>query len=273
MDFLENVDVEFWVIALRILLFVGVLIVGRSLAGLTRKWLIRSLKRTTLTESLNTLLVTVSYYTVLLITVMLALVLLGVPATTVVGIVGLVVVVLAIALQASLGNLAATVNFLLFKPFEVGDIVSTMGVMGVVKEIQIFSTVIATPDLITHVLPNGAIQGAGLANYSKNGHIRVDLTFGISYESDLGKAKDVLTAVLTNHPDVLEDPAPQVFLQKLNDSSVDLAARPFVEIAVYLPFQAVINELVKKAFDEAGIVIPYPQTDVHLIPQNSSNES
>ena len=265
MEILGNVDIKIWVILLRILLFVGVLIVGRSLAGLTRRWLTRSLNKTTLTESLTTLLITVSYYTVLLVTVMIALILLGVPATTVVGIVGLVVIVLAIALQASLGNLAATINFLLFKPFEVGHLVSTMGVMGVVKEIEIFSTVIVSPDRITHVFPNGAIQDAGLANYSKNGTIRVDLTFGISYTSDVDKAKQILSDLLTGHESVLADPAPQIFVQKLNDSSVDLAARPFVEIADYLPFQAVINELVKKAFDEAGIIIPYPQQDVHII--------
>jgi len=270
MDFLENLDIDFWEILLRILLFVVVLIIGRAIAGLTRKWLVRSLKKTTLTESLITLIVTVSYYTILLLTVMAALIILGVPAASVVGAVGIIVVVMAITLQASLGNLAATVNFLLFKPFEVGHIVSTMGVLGVVKEIQIFSTVIASPDLITHVLPNGAIQGAGLANYSKNGRIRVDMVFGIHYESDIDKAKEVLTAVLTNHPRVLDDPTPQVFVQKLNDSSVDLAAWPFVQIADFLAFQASINELVKKAFDEAGIIIPYPQTDVHLISQDVS---
>jgi len=271
MEFLENIDIDVWVILLRLLLFVVVLIIGRAIAGLTRKWLIRSLKKTTLTESLITLIVTVSYYTILLLTIMAALIILGVPAASVVGAVGIIVVVMAITLQASLGNLAATVNFLLFKPFEVGHIVSTMGVLGIVKEIQIFSTVITSPDLITHVLPNGAIQGAGLANYSKNGRIRVDLVFGIHYESDIDKAKEVLTAVLVNHPSVLDDPTPQVFVQKLNDSSVDLAAWPFVQIADFLDFQASINELVKKAFDEAGIIIPYPQTDVHLISQDVSD--
>lgn len=270
MEFLENLDINFWKILLRILLFVVILIIGRSIAAITRKWLIRSLKKTTLTESFVTLIVTVSYYTIMLLTVMVALIILGVPAASVVGAVGIIVVVMAITLQASLGNLAATVNFLLFKPFDVGHIISTMGVLGVVKEIELFSTVIVAPDRITHVLPNGAIQGAGLANYSKNGSIRVDLSFGISYESDIDKAKEVLTAVLTNHPSILPEPAPQVFVQKLNDSSVDLAAWPFVQIADFLAFQASINELVKKAFDEAGIIIPYPQQDVHIISQDAS---
>ena len=268
MVFFERFDIDLWAIALRILFFVVVLLVGRWLAGWSGRWLRRSLKRTSLTESLITLIVTVSHYTILIITAMIALILLGVPAASVVGAVGLIVVVLAIALQASLGNLAATVNFLLFKPFEVGDIVGTMGILGVVKEIQLFSTVIVSPDRITHVLPNGAIQGAGLANYSKNGTVRADISFGISYESDVEKAKQVLAIVLAENESVLTEPAPQVFVQKLNESSVDLAAWPFVQIADYLTFQASISEYVKKAFDEAGIIIPYPQRDIHIISQN-----
>ena len=164
MEYLENVDINIWRILLRILLFVGVLLIGRASAGMARRGLIRSLNKTALTESLINLILTISYYGILLVTIMVALILLGVPATAVVGIVALVLAILAVALQTSLGNLAATVSFLLFKPFEVGHIINTMGVFGVVKEIEIFSTVILAYDRVTHVLPNKAIQDAGLAN-------------------------------------------------------------------------------------------------------------
>ena len=271
MEFFKNVDINIWRILLHILLFVGVLLVGRASAGIARRGLIRSLNKTTLTESLINLILTFSYYGILLVTIMIALIILGVPATAVVGIVALVLAILAVALQTSLGNLAATVSFLLFKPFEVGHIINTMGVFGVVKEIEIFSTVILAYDRITHVLPNKAIQDAGLANYSKNGIIRVDLNVGISYTSDMDKAKQVLSDVLAGHESVLVDPPSKIFVQKLNDSNVELATRSFVKIADYFVLQADLPELVKKAFDEAGIIIPYPQQDVHIIAPDTPN--
>lgn len=271
MSFLQGINPNLMSILLRLLLVVVVFIIGRWLAGHSRGWLIKSLRRTNLTESLITLLVTLSYYGIIILTVMVALAILGVPTTTIVGIVGIVTVVLAIALQQSLGNLAATVNFLLFKPFEVGHVIETGGVMGAVHEIELFSTVLVSADHKTHVLPNAKIQGAGLSNYSKIGTIRVDLTFGVSYESDISKAKQILVALLAEDERVLTEPPAQVFVQRLADSSIDIAAWPFVEIADFFPFQKDITERVKDSFEKAGIIIPYPQQDVHLIRQDQPN--
>jgi small conductance mechanosensitive channel len=169
----------------------------------------RSLRKTDLTDSLIVLITTVTYYTILLITVLIVLALLGVPAAALAGTVSVIVIVLAITLQSSLGNLAATINFLLFKPFEVGDLMETAGVMGFVQEIQVFSTVIISPNRKTHVLPNSKIQNAGLANYSKTGTMRVDLSFGISYDSDVDKAKQIIQDILTEHDSVLFWPSPR----------------------------------------------------------------
>ncbi|MCP4359169.1 MAG: mechanosensitive ion channel family protein [Chloroflexi bacterium] len=266
MEFLENIDLIN--VVFRLLAVFAIIVVGRWLASNSRKWLLASLKKTELTESLNTLIITLAYYTVLILTFVIALAVLGVPATALVGGLGLIIVVLAIALQASLGNLAATVNFLLFKPFEVGDLILTAGVMGMVQEIQIFSTVLLSADRKTHILPNGKIQATGLTNLSKVGTLRVDLAFNISYDSNVDQAKEILEKILTEDEDVLQEPAPQVFVQKLNDSGLEIAAWPFVEIANYLAFQTTITERVKKSFDEAGIITPYPQQDVHLVSQS-----
>ncbi len=266
MDFLENVDVEFLALMVRLLAVLAILIVGRWLANFARKGLLTSLKRTDLTESMNTLFVTLTYYTIFVLSILLALAVLGVPTTTLITAVGIIVVVLAIALQSSLGNLAATINFLLFKPFEVGDIIETSRVLGIVQEIQIFNTVLAAPDHKTHILPNAKIANTGLANYSKIGNIRVDLVFGIGYESDAQQAKEIIAEILAADGVVLQEPAPQIFVQKLNDSSVDIAVWPFVQIKDFLTFQTTITEQVKNGFDQAGIVIPYPQQDVHIIP-------
>jgi len=268
MDFFRNIEFDLGAVGLRILLAVITVIVGRSLAHMTRRGLLKTLQKTDLTESLNTLIITLSYYTIVILSVLLALVILGVPVTVVVTSVGLILVVLAIALQQSLGDLAATVNFLLFKPFEVGDIIETGAVQGTVHAIQMFSTVIVSPDHKTHVLPNSKIQSAGLANYSKIGTIRLDLSFGISYDSDVDKAEEILAQLLAEDERVLAEPPPRIFVQGLADSQVEIAARPFVQIADFLTFRNDITGNVKKAFDEAGIVIPYPQRDVHLINQN-----
>lgn len=264
MDFLQSIEIDFVSIALHLLLAFAVLIFGRFLAGATRRLLLRSLQKTALTESLNILITTLSYYAVLILTVLLALAILGVPLSILAGAAGLVIIVLAIALQTSLGNLAAAIIFLLFKPFEVGDLIETAGVLGSVQEIQMFNTVIVSPDRKTHILPNGKIQGAGLANYSKTGSMRVDLTFGISYDSDVDKARQIIAAILSEHESVLADPPPQVFLQKLADSSMDIAAWAYVRLVDFLSFQNDIVQRVKNSFDEAGIIIPFPQQDIHL---------
>ena len=196
---------------------------------------------------------------------MVALAAIGIPPATIVGAAGIVLVVLAIALQQSLGNLAATVNFLLFKPFEVGDVIESGGVFGVVNEIQMFSTVLDSPDNKTHVLPNGKIHGAGLTNYSTKGSVRADLSFRISYESDVDVAKQVLQDLLVGDDRVLKEPFPLVFVRKLDESNVELAAWPFVPTSEYLLFQKDITARVKQSFDEAGIVIPRPQREVHLL--------
>ncbi len=268
MEIFRNLNINLVAIGLRILLAFITGAVGRTLAQMTRRGLLKTLQKTDLTESLNTLIITLSYYTIVILSVLLALVILGVPVTVVVTSVGLILVVLAIALQQSLGDLAATVNFLLFKPFEVGDIIETGGVLGTVHEIQMFSTVIVSPDHKTHVLPNSKIQSAGLANYSKIGTIRLDLSFGISYDSDVDKAEEILARLLAEDERVLAEPPPQIFVQGLADSQVEIAAWPFVQTADFPAFRKDITGSVKKAFDEAGIVIPYPQRDIHLINQN-----
>jgi len=272
MAFLQNTEIDFWSVALRLLLAVVALIIGRWLAGQTRKWLTRPLRHAGLTESLITLIVTLSYYSVLILAVGIALAILGVPPTTIVGIIGVFVIVLAIALQQSLGNLAATIIFLLFKPFVIGDLIETGGILGVVHEIQLFSVVLISGDNKTHVLPSSKIQGDGLTNYSKIGSVRVDLTFGVSYESDISQAIQIIMDLLTQDERVLKEPPPLVFVQNLADNSVEIATWPFVKIADFFPFRREITGKVKDSLDAVGIIIPYPQRDVHLITSNQKSE-
>jgi small conductance mechanosensitive channel len=251
-------------IALHVLLAVVVWIIGRWLARRSQVWLTQSLQKTALTESIISLTKTIVYYGIMIFTGAVALAALGVPVTVIAATLGIVVVVLAIALQASIANLAATVIFLLFKPFKPGDIIETAGEWGVVDEIQILSTVLNASDGKTHILPNGKIQAAGLTNYSTKGMLRIDLNFRISYDGDVEKAKAIVTNLLAAEPRVLAQPPAQVFVQQLADSSVELVAWPFTKVEDYAPLKTELVERVKTELDAAGIVIPYPQQNVHL---------
>jgi small conductance mechanosensitive channel len=255
-------------IALRILIAFLVFIAGRWLANRSRGLLTKSLRKSELPESIITLVTTLSFYGIWIFAGLLALGILGVPPTTLVTALGIVVVILAIALQTSLGNLAATVIILLFKPFKIGDVIETAGKVGIVHEIQMFDTVLLAPDGKTHFLPNGLIQGGGLTNYSTTGRLRLNLSFTIDYESDFDQAKQILAALLAADDRVLPEPAPQVFVQDLGDNGIELVAWPFVNAADFAVVQAEIIEQVRKTFAEAGIVIPKPQLDVHLYSQS-----
>lgn len=268
MNLLNQLDINIANLVLRLALSVVVLIIGRWLAGFTRRWLTKSLQRYELTDAFTNLVTTIVYYGILILTFAVVLVILGVPASMVASALGIITIVLAITLQASLVNLAATVNFLLFKPFEPGDFIQTTGILGAVQEIQLFSTVIVSPDNMTHVLTNSAVQSAGITNFSKIGNIRVDQAYRISYASDVGKAQEIVAGLLAEEERVLTQPAPEVFVGNLAEDHIEIVAWPFVAIGDYLSFQADISEAVLQGFDAAGITIPLPQHEVRLVGQS-----
>jgi small conductance mechanosensitive channel len=251
-------------IALRLLLAGVVWVIGRWLARRSQGWLTASLEKTDLTESLITLIKILTYYGILILAGAGALAALGVPISALATALGIITVVLAITLQQSLGNLASTVLILLFKPFKLGDVIETAGTVGVVHEIQILSTVLNSPDGKTHIVPNGKIQSGGMANYSTTGILRLNLSFGISYDSDLDKAKKILANLMAADERVLDEPAARVFVQQLADSYIELVAWPFAKAEDYGVLQAELVERAMNELDAAGIIMPYPQQDVHL---------
>ena len=240
------------------------LFVGRWLARRVRPTLRKALLRTAATPSLVNLTDTVVYYLILLSFLILSLSFLGVPSTTLLTIVGVVVVILGIALQNSLSNFAATVIFLLFKPFEVGDLIETGSVMGRVQEIQLFNTVLLAANNQVHTLPNSKIQSEGVTNFSTMDTLRVDLVFSISYSDDVEKARRVIAEVLAADGRVLPDPEPLIFVQELGESSVDVAVRPFVRGEDYWAFKFDVVGRVKQALEAAGLTIPFPQRDIYI---------
>ncbi|NRA41587.1 MAG: mechanosensitive ion channel [Pseudomonadales bacterium] len=172
---------------------------------------------------------------------------------------------IGLALQGSLANFAGGVLILFFKPYRVGDLIEAQGHLGVVKEIQIFNTILTSPQNRRIVIPNGAMSNGSIENYSSEGLLRVDLTVGVAYDADLQKTKQVLEAILASDQRVVEDPGFTVAVSELGDSSVNLVVRPFVKVDDYWDVYFDVTEKMKLALDEAGISIPFPQRDVHLI--------
>ena len=189
---------------------------------------------------------------------------LGVETTSLVAILGAAGLAVGLALKDSLGNFAAGVMLIMFKPFRVGHYVEAGGTAGTVKEIKIFATIMGTPDNKVITVPDGAIMGGNIVNYSEMPTRRVDMKFGVSYDSDLSEVKRVLEEILAADERVLKDPAPVIAVAELADSSVNLLCRPWVNSADYWAVLWDTTETVKRRFDDAGIGIPFPQMDVHL---------
>lgn len=188
----------------------------------------------------------------------------GIKTTSFIAILGAAGLAIGLALQGTLANFAGGVMILLFKPFKVGDLIESQGHLGSVKEIHIFVTILLTPENKTVILPNAAVSSGNIVNYTTEGVIRVDMTFGISYNSNIKDAKKILMDIIENHPKVLKDPAPFVGVKELADSSVNLAVRPYTAPGDYWDVYFHTYEEGKIALDKAGINIPFPQVDVHM---------
>ena len=189
---------------------------------------------------------------------------LGVDTTSLVALIGAAGLAIGLSLQSSLQNFASGVMLIMFRPFTSGDFVEAAGVAGVVEKISIFNTIIRTGDNKEMIVPNGAIYGGVIINYSAKDTRRVDMVFGIGYDDDIKKAKDIMTDIMAKDERILAEPAPLVAVSELADSSVNFVVRPWVKSADYWGVLFDLNEGIKLAFDEANISIPYPQMDIHM---------
>lgn len=172
---------------------------------------------------------------------------------------------IALSLQSTLGNIASGIMLLALRPFKLGDLVEVDGNLGIVKDIGLFVTQITTPDNIAVYLPNTNIFGNVIKNLSENGKLRLDMVYGIGYDDDIDNAITIIKGILDDDARVLTDPAPTVAVGGHGASSVDLWVRPFVSPDDYWDVYLDSHKKIKEAFDDAGISIPYPQRDVHII--------
>jgi len=188
----------------------------------------------------------------------------GIETTSFVAIIGAAGLAVGFALQGSLSNFASGVMLIIFKPLKVGDFIEGGGAMGSVETVGMFVTTLTTPDNKVVYIPNSALTGGNIVNYSAKDTRRVDMVFGIGYSDDIDKARGVIKLLLDADSRILKDPAPQIVVSELADSSVNFKVRPWVNSADYWGVYFDITEQVKKNFDEQNISIPFPQRDVHM---------
>ncbi|AXY00287.1 MULTISPECIES: small-conductance mechanosensitive channel MscS [Vibrio] len=203
-------------------------------------------------------------YLLLVIVLIAALSRIGVQTASVVAVIGAAGLAVGLALQGSLSNFAAGVLIVAFRPFKSGDYVEIGGVAGSVEAIQIFQTVLKTPDNKMVVVPNSGVIGAPITNYSRHATRRVDLVIGVSYKADLKQTKQVIRETLEKDPRILKDPDMTIGVLALADSSVNFVVRPWCNTADYWDVYFDSTQAIKEALDAAGIEIPFPQMDVHL---------
>lgn len=189
---------------------------------------------------------------------------LGVQSSSLIAAVGAAALAIGLALQGSLSNFAGGVLILIFKPFKVGDWISAQGVDGSVQEINIFYTKITTFGNQTAVVPNGNLSNDNIINYNALPERRDNIKVGIGYGSNIKKAKDILLQICADNEDISKEPVPEVYVDGLGDSSVNLTLRFWADTSVFWPAHFYVIEEAKNRFDAAGIEIPFPQRDVHV---------
>lgn len=246
-------------IALALVVFLVGKFIVNLLTSLLRKVLTKSKMDSILVEFVSSIFKTI----LMLFVVIAALDRLGVETTSLIALLGAAGLAVGLALQGSLQNFAAGVMLIVFRPFKAGDFVEAGGIAGVVESISIFSSIFRTGDNREVIIPNGSIYGGTITNYSARATRRVDMVFGIGYDDDIKKAKELLHKVVTADERVLADPAPVIAVSELADSSVNFVVRPWVKTADYWAVLWDLTEKVKLEFDTNGVSIPYPQMDVH----------
>ena len=250
---------------LKVIAAIAIFIIGRWIAKLLRRGVRRMMERAKVESIITGFVSSITYIALLAFVVVAALGQLGIQTTSFIAILGAAGLAIGLALQGSLANFAAGFLMIIFRPFKVGDFIEGAGVAGVVREIQIFTTTLKTPDNKTIIIPNAKLSGDNIINYSAEATRRVDMTVGVAYDADLAKVKDVLNDIISKDGRIHADPPPQVVVAELADSSVNFVVRVWTNTGDYWGVKCDATETIKNRFDAEGIGIPFPQRDIHIV--------
>lgn len=250
---------------LKVLAGILILLVGNMIAGWVHSMVTRACRKSDkIDDTLTKFFARAAKILVQAFVILAVLNSFGVETTSIIAVLGAASLAIGLALQGTLSQFAAGIMLLLFRPFSVGQFVEAGGVTGSIEEIGLFTTTMKTLDGVPILVPNGNVWGSVIKNYAAADLRRVDITFGIGYDDSMDKAIKILTEVANNDSRVLKDPALQIVVGELADSSVNIYWRAWVQPADYWDVYFSAMKLVKERFDAEGISIPYPQTDVHL---------
>lgn len=263
-DIIDKIYGILTVYGLKIIAAIAIFIVGRWVAKGIRKLIERLMKRGNIDKTVIRFAGNLSYIALLAFVVIAAMGQLGIQTTSFIAVLGAAGLAIGLALQGSLSNFAAGFLLIIFRPFKVGDLIEGAGVSGVVEAIEIFTTQLKTPDNKTVIIPNGKLTDDNIINWTAKGTRRVDLVMGIGYDDDIDKARQIMSDIIKEDKRVLEHPPTLIAVAELADSSVNFTVRPWVKVDDYWNVYFDLTEKFKKAFDAAGISIPYPQSDVHM---------
>lgn len=247
-----------------ILVALAILFFGRWLVKWISYLIKKALVKAGMDETLTRFLDKLIYYTLLTAVIIAAVDQVGIKTTSFIAILGAAGLAVGLALKDSLSNFASGVMLILFHPFKVGDAINVAGVTGTVQRIDIFSSILTTPDNQKIIIPNSKITTDIITNITANTTRRIDLIIGISYDDDVKKAKVALEDIIKSDTRILSDPAPTIALGELGASSLDLVVRPWVKTEEYWAVRFDLTEKIKYTFDEKDITFPFPQQDVHI---------
>ncbi|MCH8502694.1 MAG: mechanosensitive ion channel [Ectothiorhodospiraceae bacterium] len=251
-------------LVLNLLAAIVIFLVGRWVALFVHRLVVKAMERAKLEPILVKFLGNMIYALLLIFVVLAAISQVGIQTTSLIAVLGAAGLAVGLALQGSLANFAAGVLIIIFRPYRVGDYIEGGGVAGTIDEVQIFTTVLNTPDNRRVIVPNGQMMSGTITNYSSHPTRRVDLVASVSYDDDSDKVREVLRGIVASDERVLKEPAPNIRMSAHGDSSVDWIVRPWVKAEDYWGVYWDLPERIKRRFDEEGITIPYPQRDVHL---------
>jgi len=233
-------------------------IIGSWIIKMIIKGVRKAMTAASYDESLKKFLLNLISWVFKIVLIIVVLGTVGIETTSFAAILAAAGLAIGLALQGSLGNFAGGVLIMIFKPIKIGDLIEAQGEVGVVKEIEIFTTKLTGLSNKEIIIPNGALSNGNIVNYTTEGTRRVDLVYGVGYDSDIKQTKAVFDKVLSAHPKILKEPAPTVALSELGDSSLNFVVRPWCNAEDYWAVYFEITEQVKEALDAAGIEIPYP---------------